>query len=127
MGRTRTEATARVAVQMQKRVLKLLEEEAALVNLERSQFVRQLIGRAMGRVFIERSPRAPARKLFSAPAKGRSLPTVQVDFKVEEPSKAWLVETSHKAGGLSLSAITTLLLLDWCGINPLAQDRDPAD
>ena len=62
----------------------------------------------------------------SVPAKGRSLPVQALDFKVHEDSKAWLRDTSHKTGGVGMSAIITLLLLDWCGINPLFQQEKQA-
>lgn len=115
-----------MAVKLQRRVLKLLDEEAALVNAERSQFVRQLIGRARGKVFIDRHPKAPPRRPLTVPAKGKSLPTEPLDFKVEEAAKEWLRETSYRMGGVAMSAIITILLLDWCGINPLAGESREA-
>ncbi len=109
---------------VQQRALKLLEQEAALAQADRTTFARQLIARAMGRLGMDRSPKAPPRKEFSALGKGKSLPLVRLDLKVDEGTKEWFRDQSNRMGGISTSAIFLFLLLNWCGINSLAQDSE---
>ena len=117
MPRPKTTATERITLAMQVRVLDLLGQEASLLGVERPQLVRMLITRAMGQVQMARTSTAPPRQMLSAPSKAPAVQ--QIDFHVNPEHKQWLQTMSLRSGGLPMSGIVTLLILDWAGINPL--------
>jgi hypothetical protein len=117
MGRTTSTATERLSLSLQQRVLDLADREAALIGSERSSFLRLLIGRAMGQVQLERSKEAPRRYPFD---KGKRPPEMaRLEMLVRPDQKVWLENLSEVSGGVPVSALLSLLILDWAGINPI--------
>ena len=117
MGRITTESTARLSLSVQQRVLELGDKEASLIGMERSSFMRLLIGRAMGIVPLDRSSEAPRRDRFSVPKKGPEMS--RLELMVRPDYKLW-IENLAIASGVPVSSLLTLLILDWAGINPVA-------
>jgi hypothetical protein len=114
-------------------VIELMDMEASLLGLDRRNFLRTLIYRAMGHVHIVRSPAAPPRDPLT-PAKRRPKAAglkVKHDVRkvvvaLQADQSKWLREMAFRMGNMPYTTIITFLVLDWCGINALGDALNAA-
>jgi len=116
----RTGGTLEVSLQLGRPIRDLLEQEATVfgTGVTRAQLVRSLLQRKAGRLLVERPPHAPARRALRNAAKDRE----RLPVRLPPAEQAILLELCNRLGGGSKSVVVSHLLLDWCGISPLAEN-----
>jgi hypothetical protein len=107
-------------------VLDLADHEAALIGMDRTQFLRALISLGMGQLPIARPAFAPARSRLALPKRVRTAGAAPSKHKTRQlilglyaDQSRWIRQSVWALGGMAYSHLLSYLILDWAGINPL--------
>ncbi len=114
--KTSSGATGQISITIGKPLADAVEKEATLVNMNRSQFLRTVIARQQGTVFLSRNPQLPPFKL---PSK-RKHPLVTIQLSIQPDLLKFLHEFANQCGNISRSAVVAFLILKWFEIDPFS-------
>ena len=111
---TSNRASERVHLSIAVALDELATREAEGLGISRSQFLRLLVDRLMGRTHLERPAKLPKPK----PLRAGDHEMTTVPLNLDPEAFAFLEDLANRCGNASRSTIISLMVLEWAGILP---------